>query len=103
MLSPLVVDLRIDVLESLELEKVLGILLLPDILSLDEFFRFSLGLRVTDLDIIALWLCISLVLLKTLVPVLNVACSAFSKVVTDDTVDWCLWSIWSSEGKLLIR
>lgn len=90
-------------MESLELEKVLRILLFPDILRLYEFFCFCLSLGVTDLDIIALWLSISLVLLQTLVPVLDVARGALSEVVADDAVDRCLWSVGSSKGELLIR
>ena len=103
MVSPLVVDFGVDVLESLELEKVSWILLLPSILGLDKLFGLHLGLGVTDLDIIALRLSIFLVLLQTLISILDIASRILSEVVANDPIDRSLWPVGSSESKLLIR
>ena len=70
--SPLVVDLSINILESLELEQVLLVLLFPDILRLNELLSLDLGLRVTDLDVIAPWCRRLLVVLQTLISILQV-------------------------------
>lgn len=101
--SPLVIDLGVDILESFELEEVLGIgTLVPDVLRFDKLFSLHLGLRVTDLDVIASWCRNFLVMLETLVAVLQVGTGGLSEIVANDALDRCLRSVWPSEGKLVV-
>jgi len=100
--SPLVVDLSIDILEALELEQVLVVLSFPDVLGLDELLGLYLGLRVTDLDVIASRLAHLFVVLQTLVSVLQVSARRLSEVVPNNTLDWRLRSIRTAKSKLLI-
>lgn len=100
--SPLMVDLGVDILEALELKQVLLSLLVPDVLRLNELFSLDLGLRVTDLYVIALGRTHLFIVLQTLVSVLQVPASRFSEVVTDNTFDRRLWSIRTSKCELFI-
>ena len=97
------VDLGVDILEALQLKQVLLTLLVPDVLRLNELFRLDLGLRVTDLDVIASGCAHLLVMLQTLVSVLQVPARRFAKVVTDNALDRCLWSVRTTKRELFIR
>ena len=96
------VDLGVDILEALELKQVLLSLLVPDVLRLNELFSLDLGLRVTDLYVIALGRTHLFIVLQTLVSVLQVPASRFSEVVTDNTFDRGLRSIRTSKCELFI-
>ena len=96
------VDLGVDILEALQLKQVLLTLLVPDVLRLNELFGLDLSLGVTDLYVIALRLAHLFIVLQTLVSVLQVPARRFSEVVTDNTFDRCLWSIWTSKCELFI-
>lgn len=100
--SSFVIDLGGHVLEPLELEEVLGILLLPDILRLDELLGLHLGARVPDFDVIATRLAQLFVPFDVFVFVLDLGCCSLAEVVVDDAVDWRLRSIRSAVGELIL-
>ena len=72
-------------------------------MSLDELLGLHFGFSVSDLDIVGSWLAILLILLQALVPILQGARGGLTEVISNDSIDWCLRSVWPTVGKLLLR
>lgn len=74
----------------------------PAVLGLNELLGLRLGLGVSDLDVVASWLAILLILLEALVSILDVGRGILAKVVPNDAVNRRLRSIRASVGELLL-
>ena len=103
-ISSFVINFWVDILESLKFKLIFRCSCpIEGLFSLNEFVRQHFGVSVSDLDSSLRTTSSRFNCFYLMISTLKIGSSHFTVVVSNDSVDWSLWSISSAVRKGLLR